>query len=190
MFSVLRGEIACLLLLAVFAGFEHVSNAMLVNEQIRLATAIYLDAVAIVPIDPAMYFFAVFEQDDHRRSDLHLLLEVEGFGVCLFLGVSALRHALLGAGESSIAIGIPPLRNRERRTNQLPANEIILYLLRKIFRRAAHRCGVGNILHWPLWSLKHTRFCMRHPAPACADMSNSHIAEITGITVREAFELG
>lgn len=92
------------LLLAVLAGLEHVSNALLVDQQIGLTTAIYLDAVAVIPIDPAMNFFAVFEHDDHRRSNLHLLLEIESFCVGLFLAVAALRHALLGAGERSIAV--------------------------------------------------------------------------------------
>lgn len=102
----LRGED---LLLAVFTGLEHVPNTLLVNDHIRLPAAIYLDAVAVVPIDPAVDLFAVFQHDDHRRTDLHLLLEIEGFSVCLFLAVPPLRHPLLGAGERSVAVGIAAL---------------------------------------------------------------------------------
>src|SRR5579871_3908483 len=85
----------------VFACLEDVTDALFIDQQIGLAAAIDLEAMTVIPIDDAMNLFAVLQNHDHWRARLHLLLEIKRLRVSLLDGVVvALRHAMLGGGET------------------------------------------------------------------------------------------
>lgn len=96
--------------LSVIARLEYVPDALLVDQQIRVAAAIYLDAIAVVPFDPPVHFLAVFKHDDHGRAALHLFLKVESFGMGLFGRIAAFHRPLFRAGKRAIDAGIRAAR--------------------------------------------------------------------------------
>jgi acyl-CoA hydrolase len=66
--------------------FVHVLDVRLVDQQVRRAVAVELEAALVVPLDDAVKFLTVLENDDHRRLALHLLYVIKVLGVGLFGG--------------------------------------------------------------------------------------------------------
>src|ERR1051325_3332853 len=78
---------------------EEVLDAVLLDQQVRGALAIDLQAVAVVPLDAAADFLAIRHDDDHRRPGVHLLDVVEALGVR--------RLGWCGALLASSAVAVP-----------------------------------------------------------------------------------
>src|ERR1700730_5217625 len=89
------------LLPLVLAFLEHVLDGGLVDHQVGRAGAIQLDAVLVVPLDIAVDFLTVAQNDDHGSLRLHLLLIIKILGVSL-LG----RRGLLDRSGGTVAIPI------------------------------------------------------------------------------------
>ena len=68
----------------VVAVLVEVLYRVLINEQIGAAETGQLDAIAVVPFDDAVQYFAVGEHDGDRRMRLHLFDVIETFGEGLF----------------------------------------------------------------------------------------------------------
>src|SRR5271165_4708694 len=66
-----------------FAFLVHVFNAGLVDQQIRRAGPIHLQAVLVVPLDDAVDLFIVLQYQHHGSLGLHLFLVIKIFGVSL-----------------------------------------------------------------------------------------------------------
>lgn len=91
----------------VLAGLEDVADALFVDQQIGLTGAVDLDAGAVVPIDATLNLLAIFQNDNHGRTRLHLFLEIERLGMGLLKGtVGAFRQSMLGTGEMMVGAAI------------------------------------------------------------------------------------
>jgi len=82
------------LLLAGFDELVHVLNGGFVDD--GLLAAADFDGVAVVPLDAAFDFFAVFEHDDHRGLGLNLFLQVEELGVMVLVFVVSRKGREMG----------------------------------------------------------------------------------------------
>src|SRR5260221_350768 len=87
-----------LCLSAQFILFEQVLDAVLLDEEVGCAFAVHLQAVPVVPLDPAADLLAVGHDDDHRRAGVHLLDVVEALGVRDLGGSRAGRPRAVGRG--------------------------------------------------------------------------------------------
>src|SRR4030088_2785995 len=95
-----------MLALLVLAFLEHVLDGGLVDHQVGGAAADQLDAVLVVPLDIAVDFLAVAQNDDHGSLRLHLLLIIKIFGVGL-LGGRGLLGRTGGTGAIPIFVSVP-----------------------------------------------------------------------------------
>jgi hypothetical protein len=110
-----------------------------------MSIAVDLDAVAIVPIDPAVDFFTVLEHDNHGSAARHLLLEIKSFGMGLLDTVGTPGDALLGTGKRSLAAGLRTPGHWQGRTDQFTVYKVVG--LRRWFWRASDRCRISWIFH-------------------------------------------
>ncbi len=65
------------------AGFVEVLDGGFVDQH-AVASHPHLHGALVVPLDKALQMFPVFQHNRHLGLLLHLLLEVEGFGVRAF----------------------------------------------------------------------------------------------------------
>src|SRR6185437_5871939 len=110
-----------LLALLVF-GLVHVLDDRLVDEQIGFALTMHLEAVAVVPLDDAANLLAIPQYQDHVGLGLHLLQEIETFGVGLVGRVRLLGQALGDrrvGGNGRSGAGQLVAHFRERGANEL-----------------------------------------------------------------------
>src|SRR5882724_4676753 len=124
------------LLLAVLPFFVHVLDRRLVDQQVGLAVAGYLDTALVVPLDHAANFFPVAEHDYHRCLGLHLLLVVEVLGVGLLCGSSFPAAPVAVAALRTLG-SLPMLSCRgkrmivvvavQRRTDQLAVGKALCF---------------------------------------------------------------
>jgi hypothetical protein len=66
-------------MMLVFVRLVQIFDAGFVDQ--RPGMVFYLDGVAIIPLDVSLNAFAIFQNEDHRRLRLRLLLKVENFSV-------------------------------------------------------------------------------------------------------------
>src|SRR5579864_2250098 len=103
-------------LLLIFTLFEHVLDRRLIDHQVRLPViTVHFNAVTVIPLDDAVNFLAVAENNHHGCPRLHLLLVVEIFGVGLlrrrcFLSCSAAHGTIATLGSVDAFGTIMPLR--------------------------------------------------------------------------------
>src|SRR6516162_743935 len=69
---------------AAFALFVHVLNAGLVDQNVGCACRVHLQTIFVVPLDDAVNFFVILQNQNHGSLGLHLFLVVKILGVRLF----------------------------------------------------------------------------------------------------------
>lgn len=90
----------------LIAGLIEILDRCFVNECADIAMT-HLDGVDVVPLDGPLNPVSTFQHEDQLSLRLHLLLQVEGFGVGAF-GAPRRRLWLLMNQQGSIAPGIGP----------------------------------------------------------------------------------
>src|SRR5579872_1407426 len=94
-----------------FALFVHVFDRWLENHQVGRADAVDLEAILVIPLDDAVDFLAVMQNQYHRRLGLHLFLVIK----VLRVGVLRRRRLLRGSVcMAVIALGALACRRRGR----------------------------------------------------------------------------
>ena len=79
--------------MVVFVRLVQVLDAGFVDQGPGMV--FYLDSVAIVPLNVSLNTFAVFQDEDHRRLGLRLLLKVENLGVGALVSVVFAGHCFM-----------------------------------------------------------------------------------------------
>ena len=67
----------------LIAGLIEILDRCLVNQGANVAVA-HLDGVGVVPLDRALDAVSAFQHEDHVGLGVHLLLQIEGFGMRAF----------------------------------------------------------------------------------------------------------
>ena len=117
----------------ILRRFEKILDAGFVDQ--RAAVVSHLDGIAVVPLDVSLDALAIFEDEDHRRLRLCLLLKIEGLGMRALVSIMVRSHRFM-VRESGEIVSSEKILPAQRARGQRGANQLAWTSSRKACRRS------------------------------------------------------